>query len=95
EEQRARFESRKTNPFKYYKLTDEVWRNREKWPLYNVAVNQMIARTSTPAAPWTVIAANDKYFARVQVIQTMVEAIKMTLNPKFRPGHKGRSPLNP
>ena len=85
EEQLARFESRQTNPFKHYKLTDEDWRNREKWPLYNVAVNQMIARTSTPAAPWTVIPANDKYFARVQVIQTMVEAIKMTLNPKFRP----------
>ena len=79
EEQLARFEERQNNPFKQYKLTDEDWRNREKWPLYDVAVNQMMARTNTPAAPWTVVPANDKYFARVQVIQTVVDAVKMEL----------------
>lgn len=79
EEQLARFEERQNNPFKRYKLTDEDWRNREKWSLYDVAVNQMIARTSTPAAPWTVIPANDKYFARVEVIRTVVEAVKTEL----------------
>lgn len=84
EEQLARFESRENNTFKQYKLTDEDWRNREQWPLYDVAINQMIARTSTPAAPWTVIPANDKYFARVQIIATMVEAIKTELK---RRGH--------
>ena len=79
EEQLARFESRKSNPFKQYKLTDEDWRNRDKWPEYSVAVNQMIARTSTPAAPWTVIPANNKYLARVKVIQTINQAVKRQL----------------
>lgn len=75
EEQLRRFEERQNDPFKHYKLTEEDWRNREKWPLYEVAVNQTIQRTSTPTAPWTLIAANDKYFARVKVIQTVSQAI--------------------
>ncbi|OKH37521.1 polyphosphate:AMP phosphotransferase [[Phormidium ambiguum] IAM M-71] len=75
EEQLRRFEERQNDPFKEYKLTEEDWRNREKWPLYEVAVNQTIQRTSTPTAPWTLIAANDKYFARVKVIQTVSQAI--------------------
>ncbi|MEL7036081.1 MAG: polyphosphate:AMP phosphotransferase [Cyanobacteria bacterium J06592_8] len=76
DEQLKRFQAREENPFKQYKLTDEDWRNREKWPLYEVAVNQMIQRTHTPTAPWTVVAANCKYFARVQVVETVVEAIQ-------------------
>ena len=79
EEQLKRFTDRQKNPFKQYKLTDEDWRNREKWPFYEVAVNQMIQRTSTPAAPWTLIPANDKYFARVNVIETVVQAIRHEL----------------
>lgn len=75
EEQLRRFEERQNDPFKQYKLTEEDWRNREKWPLYEVAVNQTIQRTSTPTAPWTLIPANDKYFARVKVIQTVSQAI--------------------
>ncbi|MBE9227121.1 polyphosphate:AMP phosphotransferase [Phormidium sp. LEGE 05292] len=75
EEQMKRFEERQNDPFKEYKLTEEDWRNREKWPLYEVAVNQAIQRTSTPTAPWTLIPANDKYFARVKVIQTVSGAI--------------------
>lgn len=76
EEQLARFISRKENPFKQYKLTEEDWRNREKWSLYEVAVNQAIERTNTPKAPWTIIPANDKYYARVKVIQTAIEAVE-------------------
>jgi polyphosphate:AMP phosphotransferase len=76
EEQLKRFTDRQENQFKQYKLTSEDWRNREKWPFYDVAVNQMIQRTSTPTAPWTLIPANDKYYARVKVVETVVEAIR-------------------
>ena len=79
EEQLKRFTEREKNLFKQYKLTDEDWRNREKWPFYEVAVNQMIQRTSTPASPWTLIPANDKYSARVKVIETVVQAIRNQL----------------
>ncbi|HAC65011.1 MAG TPA: polyphosphate:AMP phosphotransferase [Cyanothece sp. UBA12306] len=79
EEQLRRFEERQDNPFKNYKLTDEDWRNREKFPLYYVAVNQMIARTSTPAAPWHIVPGNDKYYARVFVIETLINAIEAQL----------------
>ncbi len=76
EEQLKRFQDRKENPYKLHKLTDEDWRNREKWPLYEVAANQMIQRTHTPNAPWTLVSANHKYYARVKVIETVVEAIR-------------------
>lgn len=79
EEQLERFNERKDNPFKQHKLTEEDWRNREKWPLYHVAVNQMIQRTSTPTAPWTVVPGNDKYYARVKIIQSAIEAIETEL----------------
>ena len=79
EEQVQRFEQRQNDRFKQYKLTEEDWRNREKWSLYEVAINQAIARTSTPAAPWTVIAGNDKYYARVSVIKTAIAAIERQL----------------
>ncbi|WP_448562844.1 polyphosphate:AMP phosphotransferase [Trichothermofontia sp.] len=78
-EQLRRFEERKNDPFKTYKLTDEDWRNREKWTLYEVAVNQMIQRTSTPTAPWTLVAANDKYYARVKILDTVSDAIEHEL----------------
>lgn len=79
DEQLKRFTERQNNPFKQYKLTDEDWRNRQKWNFYEVAVNQMIQRTSTPTAPWTPIAADDKYYARVKVIQTVTQAIRNQL----------------
>ncbi|MFM7438142.1 MAG: polyphosphate:AMP phosphotransferase, partial [Snowella sp.] len=60
----------------------EDWRNREKWDLYYVGVNQAIARTSTPAAPWTIVAGDDKYYARVKVIETAIEAIKAQLKKR-------------
>jgi len=79
EEQLKRFLDRKEDAFKQYKLTDEDWRNRDKWPLYEVAVNQAIARTTTPLAPWNLIAANNKYYARVKVIETVIQCIQAAL----------------
>ena len=79
EEQLRRFNERQNDPFKQYKLTEEDWRNREKWQVYEVAVNQMIQRTSRPTAPWTLIAGNNKRYARVKVIQTVTEAINYQL----------------
>ncbi len=76
EEQEKRFKERAENIFKQYKLTEEDWRNREKWSFYDVAINQAIARTSTPAAPWTVVSSNNKYYARVQVIETVIATIQ-------------------
>ncbi|WP_373478452.1 polyphosphate:AMP phosphotransferase [Geminocystis sp.] len=79
EEQLKRFELRKLDPYKSYKLTDEDYRNREKWNLYDVAINQTIARTSTPQAPWTIVPGNDKYYARLNVLETLINAIKYKL----------------
>jgi len=78
-EQLQRFTARQHDPFKQYKLTEEDWRNREKWSLYDVAVNQAIGRTNTPTTPWTIIPANNKYYARVKVIQTVSEAVAAKL----------------
>lgn len=79
QEQLNRFIERKDDPFKQYKLTAEDWRNREKWLFYEVAVNQAIGRTTTPTAPWTIVAANDKYYARVKVLETVVDAVHSKL----------------
>lgn len=76
EEQLKRFEARQQDSFKRYKLTEEDWRNREKWDLYDVAVNQTIARTNTPLAPWTVVPGDDKYYARVFILETIINALK-------------------
>jgi polyphosphate:AMP phosphotransferase len=79
EEQLKRFQNRENDLFRQYKLTEEDWRNREQWPLYEVAINQAIHRTSTLLAPWHLIAANDKQYARVKVIQTVVQGIQARL----------------
>lgn len=76
EEQLHRFQERQNDPFKIHKITDEDWRNREKWSFYEVAINQMLQRTQTPNAPWSLVPANDKYRARVRVIETLVTAIE-------------------
>jgi AMP-polyphosphate phosphotransferase len=78
-EQLRRFEERKAIPFKQHKITDEDWRNREKWDDYNVAVCEMVDRTSTEHAPWTLVEANNKHFARLKILRTMVEAIENAL----------------
>jgi len=79
EEQLRRFKERETVPYKRYKITDEDWRNREKWPLYQRAVDDMVAHCSTEFAPWTLIAGNDKKFARVQILQTIVQRLEAEL----------------
>ena len=80
EEQLRRFKSRETDPFRSYKLTEEDWRNRAKWEVYLEAVEDMLLHTSTPYAPWTAVEANNKYWARVKVLRTVVEAIEQRLN---------------
>jgi AMP-polyphosphate phosphotransferase len=79
EEQLRRFEERQQVPYKQHKITDEDWRNREKWDAYHDAVCEMIDRTSTEAAPWTLIGANNKHHARLAVLRGMVEAIEAAL----------------
>jgi len=74
EEQLRRFRKRERDPLRRWKLTDEDWRNREQRPAYEEAVEAMLARTDQPAAPWHLIAAESKGFARVAVIETVVEA---------------------
>lgn len=76
EEQLRRFQERQNVPYKAWKLTDEDWRNREKWPQYEIAVDEMLLRTSTPVAPWTIVEANDKRFARVKVLRTVVQRLE-------------------
>ncbi|HSO07854.1 MAG TPA: polyphosphate:AMP phosphotransferase [Pelomicrobium sp.] len=76
DEQLERFREREKTPFKRFKITPEDWRNRKKWGAYEQAVCDMVDRTSTDAAPWTLVAANDKLHARVQVLRTLVEAIE-------------------
>ncbi|MDJ0951138.1 MAG: polyphosphate:AMP phosphotransferase [Alphaproteobacteria bacterium] len=79
EEQLVRFKSREEVPYKRWKLTDEDWRNREKWGDYEEAVNDMIERTSTASAPWTLVEGNDKRFSRVKVIQTVCDSLEERL----------------
>lgn len=82
DEQERRFKERQENPEKQWKITDEDWRNREKWDQYEDAVNEMLMRTSTDYAPWVVVEGNDKYYARVKVLQTVVDAIEERLKEK-------------
>ncbi|WP_177418206.1 polyphosphate:AMP phosphotransferase [endosymbiont of Lamellibrachia barhami] len=79
DEQLARFEARKATPYKQHKITDEDWRNREKWEEYKLAVNEMVIRTSTEFAPWHLIPGNDKKYARVTVLRTIVERLRAEL----------------
>lgn len=79
DEQERRFKERQDNPEKQWKITDEDWRNREKWDQYEDAVNEMLMRTSTDYAPWVVVEGNSKYYARVKVLQTVVDAIEERL----------------
>ena len=82
DEQERRFKERQQNPEKQWKITDEDWRNREKWEQYEDAVNEMLLRTSTDYAPWVVVEGNDKYYARVKVLKTVVDAIEERLKEK-------------
>ena len=82
EEQLKRFRARERTPEKQWKITAEDWRNREKWPRYETAVNDMFRYTATENAPWHVLAGNDKYFARIQALRIVNEAIEARLKEK-------------
>jgi polyphosphate:AMP phosphotransferase len=79
DEQLRRFEERAKLAHKKHKITDEDWRNRKKWKDYALAVDEMVARTSTATAPWTLVAANDKKHARLTVLKTVCDALERVL----------------
>ncbi len=79
DEQLARFKAREALPHKRFKITEEDWRNRDKWDDYERAVCDMIDRTSTETSPWTVVEANNKYFARIKVLRTLCERLDAAL----------------
>ena len=74
--QLKRFTDRQNTPEKQWKITDEDWRNREKWDMYEDAVNEMIQKTSTEFAPWHILESNDKHYARIKALKTVISAIK-------------------
>ena len=79
EEQLARFKAREDTPYKQHKITEEDYRNRAKWPEYANAVNEMVAKTSTDYAPWHLVPANDKRFARIFVLKTVCDGLERVL----------------
>ena len=87
DEQLRRFRSREKTAYKRWKLTREDWRNREKWARYQAAVEEMLLRTSTSYAPWTVVESNFKWFARVKCLGTLVTAVSGALK------HTPKDPL--
>ena len=76
DEQLARFTLRQQTPEKQWKITDEDWRNREKWDQYEVAVNDMLKYTSTDFAPWNIIESNNKKFARIKALKIIIRALE-------------------
>jgi polyphosphate kinase 2 (PPK2 family) len=84
DEQLRRFQQREATPYKAWKLTEEDWRNRAKWDAYREAVNDMLLKTSTVTAPWTVVAGDDKWFARVKTLSTLVDVLSQELD--YQPG---------
>jgi polyphosphate kinase 2 (PPK2 family) len=80
EEQLQRFQALSETPYKAWKLTDEDWRNREKWDLYEAAINDMLLKTSTLTAPWTIVEGNCKWYARVKALRTLVNVLSDELD---------------
>jgi len=85
DEQLARFERRLADPFKAWKMTDEDWRNRARWDDYIVAAEEMFDRTDTPESPWTVIAANEKRYARLAALRAVTTALAESVAPEELP----------
>ncbi len=79
DEQLDRFKRREADPYKHWKISDEDWRNRRKWNEHLDAAEDMFDKTSTDSAPWTIIAANFKWYARVKAAKTVCEALKKAL----------------
>jgi polyphosphate kinase 2 (PPK2 family) len=82
DEQLERFKAREQTPHKRWKLTEEDWRNREKWDEYELAVNDIVEHTSTYSAPWVLVEGNDKRFSRIKVIRTFCDRLEAMLNNK-------------
>ncbi len=80
EEQLARFKARQENPYKQWKITDEDWRNREKWDIYSDYIDAMMESTNTPYAPWVVVESEDKKYARLKVLRTVIDALERELD---------------
>jgi polyphosphate:AMP phosphotransferase len=79
DEQLKRFTERQNTPEKQWKITDEDWRNRDKWPQYEEAVNDMLKYTSTDFAPWHIIEGNDKYYARIRTLEIINDTVEQRL----------------
>ena len=79
QEQFKRFKEREKIGFKRFKITEEDWRNRDKWDQYEQAVCDMIDRTSTEIAPWTLVEANDKNYARIKILKTVCDRLEQAL----------------
>ncbi len=88
DEQLQRFKAREQVLYKQHKITEEDWRNREKWDDYQQAVNEMVIRTSTEYAPWTLIGANDKGHARIAVIETVCQTLRRALKEEGSPNKR-------
>ena len=78
-EQLRRFRARERVAFKQFKITPDDWRNRKKWDAYEKAVCDMVDRTSTEIAPWTLVEAEDKKYARVKILKTIVHRLEAAL----------------
>lgn len=78
--QLARFNERQNTPAKQWKITEEDWRNREKWDLYEGAVNEMLQKTNTSYAPWHILESNDKRYARLKALRIVIEALEKALD---------------
>lgn len=89
DEQLRRFQERQNTPEKQFKITDEDWRNRDKWDQYSDAFQEMFYRTSTGVAPWTIVEGNNKLYARIKVLRTFVTQCTLRLKhfQKKHPKH--------
>ena len=90
DEQLARFKAREQTSYKKHKITDDDYRNRGRWDDYEAAINEMVARTSTSDTPWHIVPANDKRYARVEVIRIVCDALEERLEAKGKGGEKTR-----
>ena len=82
--QLERFTARQNTPEKQWKITDEDWRNREKWPQYEEAIDEMLKKTSTENAPWYIIESNDKKYARIKVLRILVKALETAVEEHLK-----------
>ena len=86
--QLTRFTERQNTPEKQWKITEEDWRNREKWPAYEQAVEEMLRKTSTEYAPWHIIESVDKKYARIPTLQIVTDALERAVNENVVRGMK-------